>query len=212
LKESLALRKEIGENLGYFATLLRWAELHILQGDLASTRKFAQEGLVMAKTENVNFGVIRFLQILGRIALQEGSIEEAKACHNEALAYSEKYDFKSIVYEQHEALAELYEKEGNFKEALKFFRQFHAAKEYLINFQSSARLQSTQFINQIENARKEAEMEKEKHMALNEAYKIISEKQKEIIDSIRYAKRIQQSLLTSEMSIERLLKRLNKQG
>ncbi len=38
----------------------------------------------------------------------------------------------------------------------------------------------------------------------------VDEKQKEILDSIRYAKRIQQSLLTSEKYIDKNLKRLNK--
>jgi hypothetical protein len=39
---------------------------------------------------------------------------------------------------------------------------------------------------------------------------IVDEKQKEILDSIHYAKRIQQSLLPSDKYIEKNLKRLNK--
>jgi len=41
-----------------------------------------------------------------------------------------------------------------------------------------------------------------------EAKLLVEEKQKEIVDSIRYAKNIQLSLLTSEKYIERTLKRL----
>jgi len=43
----------------------------------------------------------------------------------------------------------------------------------------------------------------------NRQKKIIEEKNKEILDSIHYAKRIQQSLLTSDIYIERALKKLN---
>jgi hypothetical protein len=39
---------------------------------------------------------------------------------------------------------------------------------------------------------------------------ILEEKQKEILDSIQYAKRIQQALITSEVYIHRHLERLNK--
>jgi hypothetical protein len=39
---------------------------------------------------------------------------------------------------------------------------------------------------------------------------LVEEKQKEILDSIRYAKRIQDALLTSQMYIERNIKRLKK--
>ena len=39
---------------------------------------------------------------------------------------------------------------------------------------------------------------------------LLEEKQKEILDSIHYAKRIQESLLPNEISIDRALKRLQK--
>jgi len=39
---------------------------------------------------------------------------------------------------------------------------------------------------------------------------LVEQKQKEVLDSIHYAKRIQQSLLTSEKYIERILNRLSK--
>ena len=38
---------------------------------------------------------------------------------------------------------------------------------------------------------------------------LIEEKQKEILDSIRYAKRIQQALITNEIYIHKHIKRLN---
>ena len=40
---------------------------------------------------------------------------------------------------------------------------------------------------------------------------LVEEKQKEILDSIRYAKRIQEALLTSQSYIERNLQRLKQQ-
>lgn len=45
---------------------------------------------------------------------------------------------------------------------------------------------------------------------ISEQKEIVEEKQKEILDSIQYAKRIQQSLLPTEKYLERNLKRLNK--
>lgn len=56
-------------------------------------------------------------------------------------------------------------------------------------------------LKELVNLRKE-EIEKQKHL--------IEEKQKEILDSIRYAKRIQTALLTSEKYIDRSLNKLSK--
>ena len=47
-------------------------------------------------------------------------------------------------------------------------------------------------------------IEKQKHL--------VDEKQKEIIDSIRYAKRIQQSLIASEKYIQKSVERLQKKN
>ncbi len=46
--------------------------------------------------------------------------------------------------------------------------------------------------------------------AITKQKELIEEKQKEILDSIRYAKRIQTALITSEKYIERNLNKINK--
>jgi tetratricopeptide (TPR) repeat protein len=52
-------------------------------------------------------------------------------------------------------------------------------------------------------------IEKQKQ-TVDEAYNLLHEKNKEVMDSIRYAKRIQTALITSEKSIQNSLKRLMK--
>ena len=49
-----------------------------------------------------------------------------------------------------------------------------------------------------------------KNAEKEEQKQIIEEKQKEIIDSIHYAKRIQNALITSEKYIDKILSKLNK--
>ena len=52
-------------------------------------------------------------------------------------------------------------------------------------------------------------IEKQKQL-VDEAFEKLEEKQKEIMDSIHYAKRIQKALMTSEFLIGKFLKKLNK--
>lgn len=61
----------------------------------------------------------------------------------------------------------------------------------------------TFFFNRYRNTKKQKQQ-------VEEQKQLVEEKQKEILDSIHYAKRIQQALLTSEPYIERNLNRLNK--
>jgi tetratricopeptide (TPR) repeat protein len=57
---------------------------------------------------------------------------------------------------------------------------------------------------------KEEEIERLRNEELKNAYDIISEKNKEIVDSIHYAKRIQTALMTTEKYFQKNLSRLNR--
>jgi serine phosphatase RsbU (regulator of sigma subunit) len=205
LEKSLALRKESVEKMGEFATLLRWSELHMDLEDYETAEKCLYEGLQIATEENVNFGVLRFLQVLSNLYYRVDNIRKSKELITQAIEYAEKYSFKSVLYELHKSCAEICEVEGEYKKALEHYRKYTSIKEEVINFQSSTRLKSAQLMNKIEFAQKEAELEKTKNTALNEAYKIISEKNKEITDSINYAQRIQKGILPSAEQMQETL-------
>ena len=201
LAESLRLRKTSPEKMGYFASLLRWGELHALLKEYSLAQEFCLEGLKIAKEENVNMGVIRFLQMLGKIALDQNNISGAKERYLEALDYAEKFSFRSMLYEVHESLAGIFEKENDFQKAYYHFTLYNKIKEEVITLQSNGRLKSVQLISKIEFAQREAEIEKARHAELHKAYFIIEEKNKEITDSINYAKRIQSGILPSENEV-----------
>jgi hypothetical protein len=58
-------------------------------------------------------------------------------------------------------------------------------------------------------SRQKEEVEK-RNAIIQQQKKDVEEKQKEILDSIHYAKRIQKTLLTSEKNIEKMLKKFNR--
>lgn len=208
LEKSLALRKKAGEKMGYFASLLRWTELEIELNDPEKAREFAQEGMQMAEQEGIHYGVMRFRQILGKLELHMNKVAEAKIKFLEALKYAEEYGFKSVQYEIYESLTGIAKKQGDYKLALEYHEKFHTVKEEVINTQTSALMKANQMVGQVEFARKEAQLEKEKNTELACAYKIIEEKHLEIIDSIQYAKRIQRAQLPTEKMVDKELKRL----
>jgi serine phosphatase RsbU (regulator of sigma subunit) len=78
-------------------------------------------------------------------------------------------------------------------------------KQEVINFQSTTRLKSQQMILQIDSAQREAKLEREKNEELKTAYSIIEERNKDITDSIRYAKRIQNGFLPGDEDLEEIL-------
>ena len=202
LGESLRLREDSPEKLGYFATMLRWTELHMELKEFDVAEKFAQHGKKIASGENIRYGVMRFLQMLGKIQFVKNNIPEAKKYYTEALDYAESLSFKSVRYELYESMAEICKLEGDHKTALEYYQKFYKLKDEVISFQTNSQLKSVQLLGQIKFARKEAEIEKTKNAELTKAYDEIELKNKEILDSITYAKRLQEAILPPDRLVK----------
>ena len=207
LEEALELRGSADEIRGYFATVFQWVDLCIETGKLEEAKKYSTIGMAAAAGEKEWFGVMRFHQQFGKIAMAQNEPEKAKEFFNDALKISEEKKFKSITYEVSALMAELYEKLGDHKTALEYYKKFHTLKEEVLSAQSSSQLKGMQLMNQIESSKREAELERVKNVDLKNAFKLIEEKNKEILDSIHYASRIQRALLPTEFFIDRNLKK-----
>jgi serine phosphatase RsbU (regulator of sigma subunit) len=193
--QSLKLRDGSNERIGYHAAQQRCVEINIALGEYEEARKDALQGLDAARKEDIPLGVMRFSQSLGNLELKLGNKEEAKKWYRNALELGTNSSYKSFQYEVYELLAEVCSQMNDMAEAFEYYKKFHQVKEEVISLQSNTRLKSVQFINQVESARREAEIEKNKNTELKKAYELIEEKNKDILDSINYAKRLQDAIL-----------------
>jgi hypothetical protein len=93
----------------------------------------------------------------------------------------------------------------NYPEAVVYYEKlFHVSEKIHQNQLETTLLNvSNELI-----AEKEAEIERLKNVELKAAYKLIEIKNKEILESMRYASRIQKALLPNEKYIERAFKKL----
>jgi hypothetical protein len=64
--------------------------------------------------------------------------------------------------------------------------------------------------NRFKITQKQKKIIEEQKVMVDKAYESLHEKNKEVMDSIHYAHRIQRALITSEKYIEKQLNRLNK--
>ncbi len=94
--------------------------------------------------------------------------------------------------------------------ALENFEKYYEIKSKLLSDEATNKIKKIQTQYEKEKSEKEAEIERLKNIELKAANEIIEQKNKDITDSIRYAKRIQISLLPTEKYIERMLKSLRK--
>lgn len=95
----------------------------------------------------------------------------------------------------YDTLAKLYKRMKDPWKAIKFYEQHQELKAEVMGEEKSTQLKNVNSINSIEKAQQEAEIHKLKNVELKKAYQKIEQQTQSIIDSIHYAKQIQNSIL-----------------
>jgi serine phosphatase RsbU (regulator of sigma subunit) len=131
--------------------------------------------------------------------------DEALPYLNEARDLSALINNKSKLYRTHFLLYKLYRAKENHKLALENFEIYDQVKSDVLGEASGNRIKALQTKMATEKSEKEAEIERLRNVELKSAYNLIEEKNKEILDSISYAKRIQQAILPSEKMVKKHL-------
>jgi serine phosphatase RsbU (regulator of sigma subunit) len=129
---------------------------------------------------------------------------------DQAINYLKRAEAIAIELKQQSRLFKIYRDLGNIYKSLKNFEQalYHYEKlSELTGDVNSKEKESKIGVLQTELIKeKEKEIERLRNVELKNAYEMISEKNKEIMDSILYAKRIQGALLASDTMLTRNLK------
>lgn len=113
-----------------------------------------------------------------------------------ARALAEELGAKDLLYQAHQAFAEEYERIGDIEKAYFHFKKFHEIERQVFNEESDKKTKNLQIIHQVEQTKKEAEIQRLRNVEL-------AELNENITSSIAYAQKIQQAILPSAEKISR---------
>ena len=180
-------------------------KVYVSQNNFDKTEGNFIESLII--NENVGYDVLSTVTCLELSALffAKENFKQAEHYANRALEIAEKIGSKEDVKNALLLIAQVKESVGDLNDALFFYKKHHATHIEIFNDVNAQRIRDIEFQYEIERITKEAEIERIKTVELRAANQEI-EKQKrllehrngEIIDSIKYARRIQQALLKDE--------------
>lgn len=167
-----------------------------------------KESVELRKEINHFQGLVTSYTELGEIYLLCKDFESALNELKKGIDLAIKVDSRQKQMRIHKILYDIYKELKNTDLALENLEKYYAIKSQLLSDDASNNIKKIQTQFEKEKSEKEAEIERLKNVELKKAYKEIEEKNKEIIDSITYATRIQKSLMPSEIYIEKSIKRL----
>jgi serine phosphatase RsbU (regulator of sigma subunit) len=142
-------------------------------------------------------GVITCLLDLGNLLSQMNRLEEALENLHRALTISQEAGTTPKLLRIHQRLAEVYRKMNDFELAFRHLQSHTELKNELMGQESANLLKMLQARHAHTLAQRESEIEKMKNQELSEAYFKLNVVNRNITDSLNYAKRIQNSFLPS---------------
>ncbi len=102
----------------------------------------------------------------------ENNLDAAFAAFHEALTIAEAIDAKDLIAQLHRSLAEAYELSGDIERAYSHFKKFHEVERQVFNEESDKKLKNLQVVHQVEQTKRDAELQKTKAEHLSELDKI----------------------------------------
>ncbi len=156
-----------------------------------------REQALKSKSSGVD-GIITCLMDIGSLLVHMDRLEEAKEYLSNSLLLSQSHESVPKIIKIHKRLSEAYKKEGDFESALKHLEKNHDLKKEMLGQETANKIKMMQTRYALDLAQKETELEKTKHDELTLAYDKINVINKNITDSLKYAKRIQNSFLPSK--------------
>lgn len=193
--ETLKLRQEAKDETGLPWTYLGLATVAMDQNKMEEAQKYFQTGLLQNEKNRDKRYELLAKKGLAEINYKTGITALAKQLFEESLELATALKMKSIMAEIHHLLSLLYESEKEFALSHQHLKAYIQLKEEVINHETANKLRNQQIAFSVAESRKEAEIHQLRNVVLKKAYDAIEFKNKQIIDSITYAKRIQSAIL-----------------
>jgi tetratricopeptide (TPR) repeat protein len=208
MKFSEAIYRNLSHHSGLSRTLNDMGVLEKAKGNYADAITHFAESIELRKEIDHLQGLITTYTEVGETYLMSGQPAKALEKLKKGLELSVRVKSAQKQMRLHKLIYEAYKALNDVPKALENFEAFHEIKSKLLSDESSNNIKRLHTRHEKEKAEQQAEIERLRNIELKMANDIIEQKNKDILDSIHYSKRIQVALLPAEAYIERNLKRL----
>jgi tetratricopeptide (TPR) repeat protein len=212
LLEILSVYREYEASSGESRALTDLGIIEKHMGNYEEAMRWHEEAYVIRRKNNHVQGLITSLTEIGTILFHlkkyEPSFEKLKEAEQLAISTNTK----SKLYTIQLLLANTCRELNEPWQALEYLEKSYELKALVVGEQANLKVNELHTKFATAQSEKEAEIHRLKNIELRKAYDLIENKNREILDSIKYAKRIQVVLLPSDRLVGKLLLRARKQN
>lgn len=168
-----------------------------LRGDFTRAEEMLKQALQIRRDKGLQQGEATTLLELAALFLETKQLEKVLTYLEPAIRLCEQLRAKPKLSQGHRLLSDYYKYTSEPWKALEHLEISHSIKSSFSGEQAQNKIKQLQTTFATEKAEKEKEIERLRHVELKHAYDLIEQKNKDILDSINYARRIQLAILPS---------------
>jgi serine phosphatase RsbU (regulator of sigma subunit) len=166
-----------------------------MKGDVVNAEKYYSLGLTAATATENKHGEATCLLGFGKTSLRLKNTDEAIQHLENALNIVTTYSLKGVLSEVYQTLSEVYTQTKDYEKALDYHKKFYTEKEREFTEETDKKTQNLLVLHQVDTLKKESEFHRLSHDELKKLNEKIEDTNRRIMESIDYAKHIQDSIL-----------------
>jgi len=145
------------------------AEVESSLKNLQKAYDILYESLEIKKELNDKSGISKIYSFLGQLQLIEEKFDDAKFSFLESVKIADEIGLKKTIFESYKSLSDIYEKQENHKKSLEYLKDAYKLELEYIMEESEVKAKNITTQLEIEQAQKEAELERLKNVELAKA-------------------------------------------
>jgi len=181
--ECLKLSEELSQKVTKGYALFRIGHVFKKQNRLNEAKEYFLRSLDLRREIDDRFGESEDLLQLGKLSLLQDDAKRAEAYLLESLKVAEDVKAKAVIYEVHEALADLFEKQENIHLFVKHFKLYHKYKSEVFKDEQENKQKYLNIQYEIEKLQKEAEINRLTNVVMKEKNAELEKKTEELEQS-----------------------------
>ena len=202
LEDSLALSEAKGLGDSKAGGLMLKGDVYWEGGDLSTACGYHLKALMQYQQNGDVLGGLTAKMRLGQFYYEAKDYEEALKYVDQVKREAPEIKAQNKLLEAYALCAKIYEALEDYQQAYLNTQKYSALAEATMGDQRKSQTERMQAVAEAEQAQQQAEIERLRNVELKEAYDQIEKQQESIVASIRYASRIQKSILPSTQFLE----------
>jgi signal transduction histidine kinase len=181
--ECLRLSEQLSQKVTEGYALTRIGIVFMKQNRLNEAKEYFLRGLSVQTEVDNKFEEVHGLLHLGKLSLLQKNSKLAKEYLFESLKVAEDIKAKGVIYEVHEALADLFEKEKDIESFVKHYKLYHKYKSEVFKDEQETKQKYLNIQYEMEKLQKEAEITRLTNVVMKEKNDELQKKTEELEQS-----------------------------